>query len=106
MAAYYEPNPSTPLDPTRIVADCIESGAACLLLDEPSLPPQFFDLSSGLAGELLHRLSLYRMRLAAVVPEQSDHSTHFRAFIREANRGEQYRFFPTRDEAIEWLEST
>jgi len=33
------------------------------------------------------------------------HSLRFQEFLREANRGRQFRFFPTREEAIQWLES-
>jgi hypothetical protein len=30
---------------------------------------------------------------------------HFQAFVREANKGDQYRFFSTRQQATRWLES-
>jgi Domain of unknown function (DUF4180) len=105
MSDYFEATPSGPFDPTAIVTRCAESGASSLLLDEAALPAEFFDLSRGLAGELLHRLSIYRMRMAGVVPDPTAHSANFQAFVREANRGEQYRFFATRQEAIAWLES-
>ena len=105
MGTYLEVKPTHPFDPTAVVISCAEAGADCLLLDEKSLPAEFFDLSSGLAGELLHRLSIYYMRLAAVVPDPSAHSPHFQAFVLEANKGDQFRFFPTRQEAIAWLES-
>ena len=91
--------------PTAIVTSCIESGADALLLDEQSLPADFFDLSSGLAGELLHRLSIYQMRMAAVVSDLTVHSLHFQAFTYEANKGDQYRFFSTRQQAVRWLEA-
>jgi len=103
MSAYFEPSPVSPFDPTAIITSCIETGAQALLLDEGALPSQFFDLSSGLAGELLHKLSIYRMRMAAVVPDSSTYSANFQAFIREANRGLQFRFFPSRQEAVTWL---
>jgi hypothetical protein len=105
MSTYFEVEPTHPFDPTAVVIRCAEAGADCLLLDEKSLPAEFFDLSSGLAGELLHRLSIYYMRLAAVVPDPGAHSAPFQAFVLEANKGDQFRFFPTRQEAIDWLES-
>jgi hypothetical protein len=105
MPTYYEVDPSRPFDPTTIVTSCGESGADSLLFGESSLPAEFFDLSSGLAGELLHRLSIYHMRLAAVIPDLTLHSSHFQAFVLEANKGEQFRFFSTRQEAIDWLEA-
>jgi len=105
MRTYFEVKPTLPFDPTVIVTSCVESGADSLLLDEYSLPSDFFDLSSGLAGELLHRLSIYQMRMAAVVSDLTVHSSHFQAFVFEANKGEKFRFFSTRQEAINWLES-
>jgi hypothetical protein len=105
MSTYFEVTPTQPFDPTTVVISCAEAGADCLLLDEKSLPAEFFDLSSGLAGELLHRLSIYYMRMAAVVSDPTLYSPHFQAFVLEANKGDQFRFFPTRGEAIAWLES-
>jgi PadR family transcriptional regulator AphA len=102
---FFEVKASLSFDPTAIVTSCIESGADSLFLDEHSLPADFFDLSSGLAGELLHRLSVYQMRMAAVVSDLTVHSLHFQAFVREANKGDQYRFFSTRQQATRWLES-
>ena len=104
MAAYYEPEPAQAFDPVAVVTSCIESGARSLLLDESKLPTEFFDLSSGLAGELLHKLTVYRIPMAGVVPDPSAHSPRFQDFAREANRGRQFRFFSTREEAIGWLE--
>lgn len=105
MRTYFQVKPSLPFDPTVIVTSCGESGADSVLVGEDALPPDFFDLSSGLAGELLHRLSIYQVRMAAVVPDLSAHSSHFQAFVLEANQGDQFRFFSTRQEAINWLES-
>lgn len=87
------------------VAACIESGADSLLLDQSALSPAFFDLSTGVAGELLHRLSTYRIRMAAVISDPSVYSEPFQDFIREANRGNQFCFVRHREEAIRWLES-
>jgi Domain of unknown function (DUF4180) len=108
MNRYFEPgqpNDERPFDPTKVVVSCIEDGCHSLLLDGDSIPSDFFDLSSGRAGELLHKLSVYGIRLAAVVPDPTRHSAPFQDFLREANRGNQFRFFPSRDEAVLWLES-
>lgn len=99
---HVEPREADGFDPREIVTRCIESGADGLLLEGP--PPAFFDLSSGVAGDLVHRLSLYGIRMAAVVPDVAAHSGPFQDFAREANRGAQFRFATTREEAIRWLE--
>jgi hypothetical protein len=90
-------------DPLTIVRDCAENDAQALLFDSGALPPAFFDLSSGVAGDLLHRLSVYQIRMAGVVPDPGAYSPRFQEFMREANRGNQYRFFTDREAAIQWL---
>ena len=105
MSTFYEHRPGGAFDPREVATRCIESGSRALLADGDALPPEFFDLSSGVAGELLHRLSVYGVRLAGVVPDPASHSAPFQDFLRETNRGKQFRFFPTREEAVRWLES-
>ena len=107
MSTYFElpAQPPGAFDPAAVVTGCIESGAHQILADRPALPPEFFDLSSGVAGELLHRLSVYGIRMAGVVPDPSVHSQPFQDFLRETNRGTQFRFFPTREAAVQWLEA-
>jgi hypothetical protein len=106
VALYFEPDPRKPFDPATLVAGCLGRGAHALLLDAGAIPPAFFDLSTGLAGETLQKLANYRIRMVAVVPDPSVYSTRFREFVNEASRGRACRFFATRDEAIDWLEST
>ena len=48
---------------------------------------------------------MYGVRLACVVPDLSAHFERFREFAREANRGDQFRFFASRGSAVAWLES-
>lgn len=105
MSEYYElsPQPSGGFDPIAVVTHCIESGTDRLLLDEPALPPEFFDLSTRMAGALVQRLTQYEVRMAAVVPDPAIHSRPFQDFAREANKGTWFRFFPTREQAITWL---
>ena len=91
-------------DPHAVVTACIEHGSYTLLLDSTALPQEFFDLSTGVTGALVQRLSLYGIRMAGVVPDPSVHSRAFQDFVREANTGRQFRFFRTRAEALAWLD--
>jgi len=104
LAAFYEPGAGEVFDPVDLTRRCVESGARSLLLDEHSLPGEFFRLSTGTAGELLHHLGKYRLRLAAVVADPTAHSVRFQEFVREANRGGVFRFFSSRVAALDWLE--
>ena len=91
---------------TDPVTACIESGARALLADDGALPPAFFDLSTGVAGAMVQRLTQYEIRMAAVVPDPSVHSGPFQDFAREANaRRSAFRFFPDRASAVAWLEA-
>ena len=105
MSTYFElpPQPAGQFDPVAVITRCIESGENRLLLDRDALAPEFFDLSTGVAGALVQRLTQYEIRMAGVVPDPSIHSQPFQDFAREANRGTWFRFFPTREQAIDWL---
>jgi PadR family transcriptional regulator, regulatory protein AphA len=106
VSEYFElpPQPAGEFDPVVVVTACIESGTDRLLLDDGALPPEFFDLSTGVAGTLVQRLTQYEIRMAAVVPDPSIHSQPFQDFAREANAGRsRFRFFPDREQAVAWL---
>ena len=58
----------------RSFADISDAIAACLgaeglILTENDLAPEFFDLRSGLAGELFQKFVNYRLRLAVVLQD-------------------------------------
>jgi hypothetical protein len=104
MDSFFEPEGAHPVDPVAAVVGCIERGTYTLLLDAGALPAAFFDLRTGVAGELAQKLVNYGIRMAAVVPDLGAQSERFREFAREANAGRQFRFFASRGEAIDWLE--
>ena len=52
------------------------------------LDPAFFDLSTGVAGDIVQKLANYRID-AVIVGELPPHSTHFDDFAREC---QQLRF--------------
>jgi hypothetical protein len=64
-------------------------------LDEP-----FFDLRSGVAGEVVQKLTTYRLGLAVLgdVTGPVAASTALRDFVREANRGRTVWFLADLDE--------
>jgi hypothetical protein len=105
VSGYHElaPRPDGGFDPREVVAACIENGHRRLLIDADAFTPEFFDLSTGVAGALAQRLTQYEIRMAGVVPDPSIHSRPFQDFAREANKGRWFRFFPTREQAVAWL---
>lgn len=100
---FFEVAGPEPVDPIRAVIGCIERGAPALLFGGGALPGAFFDLSSGVAGELVQKLANYGIRMAGVVPDLAAHSRRFQEFAEEANRGRQIHFAPTREAAVAWL---
>ena len=100
---FFEPAGGHAGDPLAAFRSCIEHGRHALLFDAGALPAAFFDLRTGLAGELVQKLVDYRVRMAAVVPDLAGCPERFREFAREANRGRQFRFFATREGALAWL---
>jgi hypothetical protein len=105
MARYFEADRAKPFEPMALVAGCMEHGTDALLLDRDALPAAFFELRSGVAGELVQKLTNYGLRLAAVVPDLASQPARFQEFAREANAGARFRFAATREEAIAWLEA-
>jgi CTP-dependent riboflavin kinase len=106
MISFYEHKGITieTFNPTIIVDSCIENGFSKILIDRESVPRQFFDLSNGLTGGLVHRLTVYGIKMAVVIPDKTVYSQSFQDFVREANKGKQFRFTLTREDAIAWLD--
>lgn len=78
-----------------IYADGAED-AEWIVVPVVRLDPAFFDLRSGLAGDLLQTFANYRVGLV-VVGDVTDHvsaSPALADFIRESNRGRQVWFVP------------
>lgn len=78
-------------------------GAGGLILGEEDLAPEFFDLKSGLAGELLQKCVNYGLRTAIVVPEPEAHGERFRELAYEHRSHNMIRFVRSREEADAWL---
>lgn len=102
---YFEAPTEAPtrFTPQDLVGACYERDVWNVLFDEGSLRPEFFDLSSGFAGDMVQKLVNYGIRVGAVVPDVTAFSEAFRDFARESNRSGPVRFFRDRADAIVWL---
>jgi hypothetical protein len=85
------------------VLEWVASGSAALLVEADRLPPEFFDLRTGFAGELLQKIENYGLRVAAVFPSEEGYTARFREFLLEARRGSRFRAFAARGDAERWL---
>ena len=75
-----------------------------LILDEKQLAPAFFDLRSGLAGEVLQKFTNYRARLAILVADPEAYGGRFSELIHEHRTHRLVRFFASEQLARQWLD--
>lgn len=71
-----------------------------LILHQKNVTPDFFDLKTGLAGEVLQKFAQYRMRLAIVGDFSQVTSKSLADFIYESNQGRHVNFVGTAAEAV------
>ena len=96
---------TSPADWKQVVEACHAARSYDALLHPSNLPPGFFDLSTGVAGELLQKWRNYRIRVAVVCPPGSvTFSSRFPEMVAEESRRGYFRIFETREPAVEWLE--
>lgn len=85
-------DPADIISGVRDALDCMADArylhdSDAIVLYRENLPEAFFDLKTGLAGEILQKFSNYQMRLAIVGDFSGYQSNALHAFIRECNRG-------------------
>jgi hypothetical protein len=87
------------------IARAIEVGLESrgLLLNEGDLARPFFDLKTGLAGDLFQKCVNYRIPLAIVIADETAHGDRFAELVREHKSHPTVRFFSTPGAAASWL---
>lgn len=94
---------ATAQDALDLIGEALGGGARCVILEGRCLAPRFFDLSTGLAGEVLQKFVNYGVRVAIVGDVESGGSASLRAFVAESNRGRHVAFVPDRASALQRL---
>ena len=74
-----------------------------IILYERNIIPDFFDLQTKLAGEILQKFSNYRIRLVIVGDWSKYTSRSLEAFICESNKGKTVNFSSSPTEAVKLL---
>jgi PadR family transcriptional regulator, regulatory protein AphA len=92
-------------DALDFIGFCGNNRAMGVLLDSNNLSPDFFDLKTRLAGEVLQKFINYRVRFAVVIPDHRIGNGRFSEMVSEANRGGDFRVFQDKEKAIDWLVS-
>jgi hypothetical protein len=100
-----ECNPGGPLlrtaqDANDLIGEASSADASLVVLPANRLPPEFFELRTGLAGEMLQKFVNYRKRLAILgdLSAYTQESKSLRDFVTECNRGGSIWFLSSRDE--------
>jgi len=86
-------------DALDIMANSNYMGADKMIIHEKNIIPGFFDLKTGIAGEILQKFSNYRVQLAIVGDFSKHNSKSLRDFIYESNKHGHINFVESTEEA-------
>jgi Domain of unknown function (DUF4180) len=78
-------------------------GANGLILTDKELSPDFFNLRTGIAGELFQEATNYHLHLAIVLADFEAYGDRFSELVYEHRNHPAIRFFHSQDEAQAWL---
>ncbi|RZK19367.1 MAG: DUF4180 domain-containing protein [Flavobacterium sp.] len=90
-------------DGIDLIGNVYYQGFDKVIIYEQNITPQFFDLSTKIAGEILQKFSNYRIRLAIVGNFEGYQSKSIKDFIFESNKLGQINFVNSKSEAINAL---
>ncbi len=85
---------ATEADALDVIGEASFSGASRVVIPVSRLTPDFFKLSTGLAGAILQKCTNYRLKVAIVgnISEYTAKSGPLRDFVYESNRRGDVRF--------------
>jgi hypothetical protein len=90
-------------DALDILSECYSRGASSIIVNEKNIVFDFFDLKTGLAGEILRKFSMYHFKFAIVGDFSDVSSKSLSAFIYESNKTGDTCFVNSVEEAKERL---
>lgn len=88
-------------DALDLMADCNYQGARNIIINKKNITPGFFDLKTGIAGEILQKFSTYKVKLAIVGNFSEYTSKSLKDFIYESNNSGRVSFVSSVNEAKE-----
>ena len=90
-------------DALNVLGDSYYQGYDGIILYEKNITPDFFDLKTKMAGEILQKFSNHRIRLVIIGDWSKYTSRSLEAFIYESNRGKTVNFSSSPTEAVKLL---
>jgi hypothetical protein len=88
-------------DAIDLMADCNYQGCGRIIIRESNLTKDFFDLKTGIAGDILQKFSNYKVRLAIAGDFLKFPGKSLKDFIFESNKHGRIIFVDTIQEAYE-----
>jgi hypothetical protein len=88
-------------DAVNILGNANYLGADSVILKKEHLNPDFFDLKTGIAGDVLQKFSNYQMKLAVIGDFSNIESKSLRDFIYESNKGGRINFLENKEKALD-----
>jgi hypothetical protein len=90
-------------DAVDLIGNCSYSGSNKIIVYQKNIAPAFFDLKTGIAGDILQKFSTYRSQLAIVGDFLTVESKSLRAFMYESNKTGHIFFVNSLEEATRQL---
>jgi hypothetical protein len=90
-------------DALDLVGLCLGYETNRLMLHAEHFSPAFFDLKTGLAGDVLLKFSNYRIKVVAIVTPAQVGNRRFAEMAMESNHSKAFGVFYARQQAEEWL---
>ena len=78
----------------------------CIIINKMAFGKEFFNLKTGLAGNLLQKFINHRMKIAIIGDYSGYSSSSLKDFIYECNNGQNIFFLSSEEQAIEKLTAT
>jgi hypothetical protein len=86
-------------DALDLLGEASYLGSHKIILRENQVTPKFFDLKTGIAGDILQKFSTYNVRLAIIGDFLKYPGKSLKDFIRESNKYGRINFVSTLEEA-------
>ena len=90
-------------DGLELLGNLYYQGFDKIIIYERNITPDFFDLKSRMAGDILQKFTQYRMPLAIVGDFSKFGSRSLNDFIYESNKGKQVNFVSSVQAALDSL---
>ncbi len=97
---------SNPEDGLQLMVDLYYQDFERIIVHAVNIVPEFFDLKTGIAGEVLQKFSNYRVRLVIVGDFSNYAGSSLKDFIYESNKGRLVNFLASTEEAVNVLSNS